>query len=148
MNAITELATRPGRTDATRRTDKVDPEKQIIFDALGDLADVRVPLNRILLAIYKAPEVTKGGIIRPDIVKNEDVYQGVSALVVKLGPHCYEQSDNMDFTWQAEDRCEVGDWVMFRRGDGFRVDVNDRECMLMDSEKGIKMILPRPDAVR
>lgn len=122
-------------------------EKQAIFDTLGDLGAIKVPLNRILLAIYLPPERTKGGIIRPGIVRQEDEYQGVSALVVKLGPHCYEQSANMDYEWSEGDICEVGDWVMFRRGDGFRVDVNGVKCMLMDSERGIKLVLPRPDAV-
>lgn len=122
-------------------------EKQKILDEMGDLSDIHVTLNQILLAIYKAPEVTRGGIIRPDVVKDEDVYQGVSALVVKMGPHCFEQTANMDFTWLPEDKVSVGDWVMFRRGEGFRVNVNKRECILMLSERGIKLKLDRPDRV-
>ena len=118
-----------------------------VLDELGNLAGIRVTLNQILLAIYKPPEVTRGGIIRPDIVKAEDVYQGIAALVVKMGPHCFEQTSNMDFTWSDDDKVQVGDWVMFRRGEGFRVDVNKRECILMHSERGIKLILDRPDRV-
>ena len=126
---------------------RLDAEKQKIFDDLGDLSGVRVTLNQMLLGIYKAPEVTKGGIIRPEVVKVEDVYQGVSALVVKMGPHAFEQTANMDFTWLEEDKVRVGDWVMFRRGEGFRIDINKRECILMLSERGIKLILDRPDRV-
>lgn len=125
----------------------MDDEKQAIFDRFKDLDKIKVPLNRILLAIYLPPERTKGGIIRPDIVRNEDIYQGVAALVVKKGPHCYEQSPNMDYDWTEGDVCAVGDWVMFRRGEGFRVQIDGVECMVMDSERGIKMVLPRPDMV-
>lgn len=147
MNTVTALANAsPMRVSGAARRD-VDTEKQKIFDEIGDLTSVKVPLNRILLAIYKAPEVTRGGIIRPDIVKDEDVYQGVAALVLKMGPHAYEQSDNMDYEWCEDDRCHVGDWVMFRRGEGLRVNVHGRECMLMNSEAGIKMVLSRPDEV-
>ena len=136
----------PMRVSGAARRD-MDPQKQKIFDELGDLSGIKLPLNQILLAIYKPPEVTRGGIIRPDIVKDEDVYQGVSALVVKMGPHAYEQSENMDYLWTDGDRCQVGDWVMFRRGEGFRVNVHGRECMLMHNERGIKMVLGQPDEV-
>jgi co-chaperonin GroES (HSP10) len=122
-----------------------DANKQKLLDELGDVSDVRIPLNRILLAIYKSPEVTRGGIIRPDIVKDEDIYQGVVGLVIGLGPHCYEENDAID--WREEDQCSFGDWVMFRRGEGLRVRVNKCECILMESERGIKMVLPRPDVV-
>lgn len=143
-NAATANAS-PDRVSGTRQI--VDLEKQKVFNEIGDLSEVKVPLNRILLAIYKAPEVTRGGIIRPDIVKDEDVYQGVSALVVKKGPHAHQQTANMDYEWVEDDICHIGDWVMFRRGDGLRVNVNGRECMLMESERGIKMVLPNPGMV-
>jgi co-chaperonin GroES (HSP10) len=124
-----------------------DPAKQLILDELGDISAVKVPLNRILLAIYKAPEKTPGGIIRPGMVQKEDIWQGNSGLVVKMGPHAYEQTDNMDYEWADDDRCHVGDWVMFRRADGLRVNVNNRECLLLESEKGIKMVIPHPDII-
>ena len=123
----------------------LDDDKRAIFDELGDLSDVRLPLNRIMLAIWKAPERTRGGIIRPDSVRDEDIYQGVVGLVVKMGPHAYESNDAID--WVADDCCAVGDWVMFRRGEGFRVRVGKTECIVMESERGIKMVLPRPDLV-
>jgi co-chaperonin GroES (HSP10) len=131
----------------TARDRQVADQKETVFKDLGDLSGIRVALNQILLAIYKAPDITQGLVILPAKVKDEDVYQGVAALVVKMGPHCYEQTANMDFTWQEEDKCQVGDWVMFRRGEGFRVNVNGRECILMLSERGIKLMLDRPDRV-
>lgn len=142
------LAARAGsQWDDVARVVPLTDEKQVIFDELGPLDSIKVPLNQILLAIYKPPETTRGGIIRPSIVRDEDVYQGISALVIKMGPHAYEQSTTMDYEWTEGDICAVGDWVMFRRGEGFRVNINGRECMLMNSEHGIKLVLPRPDMV-
>ena len=123
--------------------------KAEIFAAVGDLSTITLPLNRILLAVWVRPKTRKLAngleIIIPDAVVNEDKWQGVSALVLKLGPHCYEDNDQIIF--RAEDRCAVGDWVMFRRGEGFRTRIWGVECIVMDSERGIKMVLPRPDAV-
>lgn len=135
------------RVKAAERYVPLDDTKQKLLDELGDVSAIKVPLNRILLAIYKAPEITRGGIIRPGVVTDEDVYQGVAGLVVKMGPHCYEQTANMDYEWTEDDICHVGDWVMFRRGEGFRVRVGKCECIMMADERGIKMVLPAPDAV-
>ncbi len=118
--------------------------RQEIFDEIGDLSDFRVPLNRILVAVWVRPE-KRGNLYLTAQTRDEDSYQGVSGLVLKLGPHAYEPNDAVDFL--PEDRCKVGDWVMFRRGDGVALDLWKRRCILLESEKGIKMILPRPDAV-
>lgn len=146
MNDLID-AVRAGSFRGTARDVPMDDDKQTILNELGDLDAIKLPLNQILVAIYKAPVRTKGGIIRPDIVTREDVYQGTAGLVVKMGPHCYEQTREMDYEWVEADQCHVGDWIMFRRADGIRVDVCGRECLLLHSERGVKMVLPRPDAV-
>lgn len=124
-------------------------EKRRILDDVGDLSAIRVPLNRILIALWVRPSERHGPgsvrIIIPDKVIDEDKWQGVSALVLKMGPHCYEANDAIEY--QPEDRCAVGDWVMFRRGEGFRTRIWGRECVILESERGIKMVLPRPDVV-
>jgi co-chaperonin GroES (HSP10) len=123
-----------------------EADKRAIFDEVGDLSAIRVPLNRILVGVWVRSERREGsGIIIPDVVRDEDKWQGVSALVLKMGPHCYEE--NPEIAWQDEDRAKVGDWVLFRRGEGFRLRLFGRECVMLGAESAIKMILPRPDAV-
>jgi co-chaperonin GroES (HSP10) len=123
-----------------------DTEKQAILQEVGDLSEIRVPLNRILVAVWVRGERREGsGLIIPETVRDEDKWQGVSALVLKMGPHCYE--DNDQIAWQDEDRAKIGDWVLFRRGEGFRLRLFKRECVMLGAESAIKMILPRPDAV-
>jgi co-chaperonin GroES (HSP10) len=152
--ALERLSKRPSDTKRSEAMGLVsdpakhfDAERAAMLDDFSHLDNFQLPLNRILVAIWVRPEKSVGGIILPDKVRDEDVFQGVSGLVVKMGPHCYENTDNMDFKWSDADRCDVGDWVMFRRGDGVRVRIFGRECMLLESERGIKMVLPRPDAV-
>lgn len=121
-----------------------DAEKQRIFEEIGDLSDVRIPLNRILVAIWVRPE-KHGSIILTLQTIDEDKWQGVSALVVGMGSHCYE--DNPDIAWRDDDRVSIGDWVLFRRGEGFRLRVWGRECVMLNGETAVKMVIPRPDVV-
>lgn len=108
-------------------------------------------LNRILVAKFVRPEkmAMAGGseLIMPDTMVNEDLYQGVAGLVLKLGPRCYEDSDVM--TWTEADKCAVGDWVLMRRSDGggFSVQVNGVDCVVFNDERGIKAVVPRPDVI-
>lgn len=123
-------------------------EKKRILDTLGDLSGIRIPLNRILVAVWVTKEEyrTPGGILiaSPDKTKDESKWQGVSGLVVKMGPHAYVSDANV--TYHDDDKCAVGDWVMFRRGEGVRVEVWNHECIILE-EASIKAILDRPDAV-
>ena len=121
-----------------------DKMKNDMFAQVGDLSHIQVPLNRILVMVWVRPEM-RGSIILTAKTRDEDVYQGVSGLVLKLGPHCYEPNDQIEF--RDEDRCRVGDWVMYRRGEGFRLRLWKQECVMLHDERSIKMILRHPDAV-
>ncbi|HEX3587782.1 MAG TPA: co-chaperone GroES family protein [Candidatus Angelobacter sp.] len=124
-------------------------EKRRVLDQVGDLYDIRVPLNRILVAIWTTKEErrTEGGLIihTSDKSKDENKWQGVSGLVLKMGPAAYAENDAITFC--ENDKCQVGDWVLFRKGEGFRVEVWQQECVMLESERAIKAILDRPDAV-
>ena len=129
-----------------------EAEKARIRQKCGWALDkFHLTLNRLLVAVFIRPEEMQlvGGetLIMPETVRNEDLYQGVAGLVLKLGPRAYENSDVL--TWTDEDKCKVGDWVLMRRGDGggFRVQLNGVDCVLFENEKGIKAVIPRPDVV-
>lgn len=125
-----------------------EAEKRAILEGIGDISGIRIPLNRILVAIWTTKEErrTESGLIvhTSDTAKDEHKWQGVSALVLKMGPQAYVSDANV--TYHDEDKCAVGDWVMFRRGEGIRVEVWNHECMILE-ESSIKAILDRPDAV-
>lgn len=126
-----------------------DAERRALLDKLGDLSEFRVTMNRILLAVWVRPntrQLANGTVFHlPDSHVDEDKWQGVSALVVKMGSQAFEDDDAVHFN--PADRCEVGDWVLFRKGEGFRVQVRGHECVMLDSERGIKAVIPRPDMV-
>ena len=123
-----------------------EAEKARIRERVGpELARIRVTLNHVLVCIYVRPKETASKIVIPDSILDDDVYRGTAGLVLKLGPRCFEDSSVL--TWTEADKFAEDDWVMFRRGDanGFRVSVNGVECISFENERGIKLIVPRPD---
>lgn len=118
-------------------------DKDEIKKSAGDLTNEEVMFNQVLVGIWKRPEKTKGGIILTDNTRKEDDYQGKVGLVLKLGPQAYQSDSEVDFGTQ---KVSVGDWVVFRPGDGWQLRVGDQNCrMLIDAS--IKMKITKPDLV-
>ena len=108
-------------------TSASDPKKAIL-DFVGDLSGFEVFGDRVLVGIFMRPEKTKGGIIRPDINKEEDVWQGKVGLVLKLGSTAFVfPGDGLLY----EERANVGDWVVFKVGDGWQLEVNKMPCRMI-----------------
>ena len=104
-----------------------DP-KQAIQSLVGDLEDFEVMGDRVLVGIFMRPEKTKGGIIRPDANKEEDVWQGKVGLVLKWGPDAFVDPETGNLYDQTT---EVGEWVVFRVGDGWQLEVNKMPCRMV-----------------
>ena len=119
-----------------------DP-KQALFEAVGDISDWKLMHNQILVAIYIRSEKTKGGIIRPGVNVQEDEYQGKVGLVVKLGPTAFLDSADESFEGQ---NVEVGDWVVYRTGDGWQLTIRDTACRIL-TDRTIRMVVPEPEAI-
>lgn len=132
-----------GKTVVAKFPSLVELSKQQILDGVGDLSDIEIMFNHVLIGIWKRPEMTAGGIHLPDTVRKEDDYQGKVGLVLKLGPQAYQSDNEVDFGTQ---KVSVGDWVVFRPGDGWQLKIRDKECrMLIDAS--IKMKITKPDLV-
>jgi co-chaperonin GroES (HSP10) len=103
-----------------------DPKKAI-QELAGDITDFKIFGDRVLVGIYARPEKTKGGIIRPDANKEEDVWQGKVGLVLKMGGDAFRNPETGE---PYEDRAEVGDWVVCYIGDGRPIQVGDMPCRI------------------
>lgn len=119
-----------------------DP-KQDITEALGEIPPEVVMFSRILVAVYRRPEKTAGGIILTDNGRNEDVYQGKVGLVVAMGPQAYQDDESTKFYGQS---VKIGDWVWFRPSDGMACEINGVTCRVFQ-EPGIIGKIPHPDSV-
>lgn len=119
-----------------------DPKK-LLMKSLGDLEDIEIYNNQILVAVYIRPEKTINGIIIPESNRNEDRSQGKVGLVVKLGPDAFVDSTQQ---WFKSVEINPQDWVVFRPSDGWSITVNGILCRILD-DIDVKGRIKHPDQV-
>lgn len=120
----------------------VDPAKQLM-EALGDISNVKMFNNNILVAVYIRPEKTKSGLYLPGKTIDEDRYQGKVGLLVSTGPKAFSvESDE----WFKDVEVKPGDWLVFRPSDGWSINVNGVLCRVMPDIQ-VKGVIDSPDRV-
>jgi co-chaperonin GroES (HSP10) len=125
---------------ALKMVHEVDPRDELLRQ-LGNLNDIKIFNNWILLAVYKRPEKTVGGIIISEQTRKEDEYQGKVGLVVKKGPLAFVDDSQTTFAGQNLD---LGEWVVFRTSDGWALEVHGVLCrMIQDTQ--VRLAVPNPD---
>jgi co-chaperonin GroES (HSP10) len=118
-----------------------DPKLKLL-DQLGDISDIELFHNQVLLAVYLRPEKTKSGLILTADHLDEDRYQSKVGLLVKQGPLAFEQDGN----WFTGLTFQEHDWLIFRPSDGWSITVNGVLCRIFD-DISIKGRAPHPDSV-
>jgi len=126
-----------------------DLRKNIILAKLASLLSGELPLlinpHEVLVALWEGDERSKGGVFIPDKVKDENIYQGKTGLIISLGDHAFQNDD--EHSWP--NLPEEGDWVAFRGADGWPIVLGGRDgqhCRLLHESK-IRLIVNSPDEV-
>lgn len=128
------------------KMDHIIEPKQKIYDEIGDIDDIEVMFNYVLVATYERPNKTASGIHLTDMTLKEDQYQGTVGLVVKKGPMAFENDQKVDFHGE---NVQIGDWVVFRASDGWKISINgkvNKHCRMLE-DAHIKMKIKHPDRV-
>lgn len=120
----------------------VDP-KQTIHDGMGDISDIEIFHNQVLVAIYVRPEKTKSGLYLSSQTRDEDKYQGKVGLVIKKGEDAFKDPSGK---WFKGVSIEVGDWIVFRPADGWQITVHGQLCRILD-DTDVRGRIPVPDSV-
>lgn len=118
-----------------------DP-KQKLIDALGDLSEIELFNNKILVAVYIRPEKTKSGLYLSDKYRDEDRFQGKVGLLVGAGPDAFADENG---AWFRGTSFNLHDWLVFRPSDGWSITVNGVLCRVL-SDTNVQMRIPSPDA--
>jgi co-chaperonin GroES (HSP10) len=118
-----------------------DP-KQKLIEALGDLSQIELFNNKILVAVYVRPEKTKSGLYLSDKYRDEDRFQGKVGLLVATGPDAFQDDGG---AWFRETSFNMHDWLVFRPSDGWSITVNGVLCRVL-SDTNVQMRIPTPDA--
>lgn len=122
-----------------------DPRDELLEEIAqkGVLDGIQITYSQVLIAIYKRPEKTKGGLYIPEQARDEDRYQGKAGLVVQLGALAFQNTETVDFHGFS---VKVGDWVVIRPSDGWPVGIRGLDFRVV-SDAGIRMVIDSPDAV-
>ena len=91
---------------------------------------------RILILPFKMPEKTKGGIIFGQDTLEKQQVGSTCKLVLEMGPDCYNDKDRYpEGPW-----CKKGDWVIFARYAGSRIQIDGGEVRLLNDDEVLAKI--------
>ena len=117
-----------------------------LLKAIGDISDIEVLNDRILIGIYRHEGVTQGGIITAGKTSLESDYQGKVGLVLKIGPLVNVEGKSQ--TRGVE--LKIGDWVVVNPSSGLSMHAGQHgssRMLRMLIEKDIHMRVKRPDCI-
>jgi co-chaperonin GroES (HSP10) len=117
-----------------------DP-KQKLLDEIGDLSQVELFNNQILVAVYVRPTKTKSGLYLTDKYADEDKFQGKVGLLVGMGPAAFQDDSGQ---WFNDASFNLHDWLVYRPSDGWSITINGVLCRML-SDTQVKMRIPTPD---
>lgn len=109
------------------------------------LPSIRIGGADVLVGVWVPPEKTKGGIFVPDKTRDESRFQGVTGLVLKLGPHAYK-TEKTESWFGAHPHPKEGDWVSFNFKQGEPFYLAKQPCRLVNDQY-VLVIIDRPDLI-
>lgn len=118
-----------GRSLHTTQEYQDNPHKAITDFVSPFLSDVKVASAKLLVATFRQPEKTKGGIILSSGYLEEDRFQGISGLVLKLGALCFEDGGNVKF---GGFKAEPWQWVVYRPEIGRATELRGLHCRIIE----------------
>lgn len=108
-----------------------NPHKAILDFILPYIEKVRVFPTKILVATYRQPERTEGGLILTDTSLDEDMYQGACGLVLKVGDAAYKDDATTTFTGF---KVEPLEWITFRAAHGSARAIAGLHCRFLKDD--------------
>ena len=86
---------------------------------------------RIIVLPFRMDEKTKGGIFMGQDTLDKQQVASQCGNVLAMGPQCYKDRERYpDGPW-----CKVGDWVIFARYAGSRIQIEGGEIRLLNEDE-------------
>ena len=86
---------------------------------------------RLIVLPFKMDERTKGGIIMNETTLEKQQVASQCGNVLAMGPQCYRDKERYpEGPW-----CKVGDWVIFARYAGSRIQIEGGEIRLLNEDE-------------
>ena len=121
-----------------------DDLKAELMAKIGDISAYRtLHPTKVLVAVLVREKI--GSLYTADKTQAEDVYQGKSFLVLKMGAAAYADSLENGITYFGY-APQVGDWVEARPCDGEHIKINGVDCRIF-TDRDIRGVLDDPTIV-
>ena len=86
---------------------------------------------RLIVLPFKMDEKTKGGIIMNESTLEKQQVASQCGNVLAMGPQCYRDKERYpEGPW-----CKIGDWVIFARYAGSRIQIEGGEIRLLNEDE-------------
>ena len=86
---------------------------------------------RLLVLPFKMNEKTKGGVLLGQETLERQQVGSQCGNVLAMGPDCYNDKDRFkEGPW-----CKVGDWIIFARYAGSRIEIEGGEVRLLNDDE-------------
>lgn len=124
--------------------ERIDGErcKAEILARIGDLSEVDVDVNEVLIAIYEVDQ-SAGGIIFDGKTKLRESFMEKCGLVLKCGPGVDLNDHKTNFYGR---KITPGEWRVFMPSDGWPFLLRGVQCRLVPDNR-IKMRVTTPDII-
>jgi chaperonin GroES len=86
---------------------------------------------RILVLPFKMNETTKGGVIMNESTLERQQVASQCGNVLAMGSECYKDKER----YPTGPWCKVGDWVVFARYSGSRINIEGGEVRLLNEDE-------------
>ena len=105
----------------------------------------RVDLWRVAIQIPTHPEMTDGGIVIPDDVRDDLEFATYVGQVRDMGPLCFQAVTRSQVDLKTANKFSIGDWVMFGKhaGEKFRLH-HDGTLFVVMSDTEVIGVTDRP----
>ena len=119
----------------------LDPKKTILDYIAPFLSEIpKMSPALVLVATYRQPEKTAGGLYKPDKYRDEDKFQGVTGLVLKKGGMAFVSDARTKF---GDLSADMGDWVVYESG-GNTVEFKGLHCRFVQ-DIDVKCVVSNPE---
>lgn len=119
-------------------------QKKTALELLGDLDGLKVQANKLLVCMHIEPDM-RGSLFLDKATLRESIFQGTVGFVVKKGKLAFVD-DEASKTFFHGEGAEIGEYVVFRAGDGKRVQIRGVDCKWVE-DIAIDAIVADPNVI-
>ncbi len=118
-----------------------NPKKALLDYATPFLEEItKMGSDQVLVATFRQPEKTAGGLYKPDKYRDEDKFQGVTGLVLKKGSLAFISDKTVNF---GDLSADVGEWVVYE-SQGNTIEFKGLHCRFVE-DKEVKCVVSNPE---